>query len=79
MLILGYVEDEWIFNELDYIKSKVHNRLNKNLETCLRIYTSKYALDNFPYDMFLHGIQLQTREEHQGLNVLKMQKIEKWK
>lgn len=47
-MILGSVEeDERVFNALAYIKSKVRNKLNKNLETCLIIYTSKYALDNF--------------------------------
>lgn len=49
-MILGSIEDEQVFITLAYIKSKVHNRLEKNLETYLRIYTSKYALDNFPYD-----------------------------
>jgi len=27
--------------------------LDNNLETYLRIYTSKYALDNFPYDIVI--------------------------
>lgn len=49
-MILGSVEDEWVSNELAYIKSKVWNKMNKNLEICLIIYTSKYALKFFPYD-----------------------------
>lgn len=53
-MILGAIEHEQVFNVLAYIKSKVKNKLDKNLETCLRIYTSKYALDNFPYDRAIY-------------------------
>lgn len=49
-MILGSIKDEQVFSDLAYIKSKVRNILDKNLKTCLRIYTSKYALDNFLYD-----------------------------
>lgn len=49
-MMLGSVEDETIFNALGFIKSNIRNKLDKNLETCLRMYNSRYDVHNFPYD-----------------------------
>jgi len=37
-MILGLVEDERLFSALQFIKSKVRNRIEKNLENYLCIY-----------------------------------------
>ena len=34
-MILGSVEDERMFSALSFLKSKLRNRLDKNVETCL--------------------------------------------
>ena len=52
-MILGSVEDERVFNALSFLKSKVRNILDKNLESCLRLYVSCYSLEYFPYDKAL--------------------------
>jgi len=50
IMILGSMEDERVSSALQYIKSKTRNRLEKNLESCLRIYVSHHTLKSFPYD-----------------------------
>ena len=35
-MILGLVEDERMFSALTFLKSKLKNKLNKNVDTCLR-------------------------------------------
>ena len=49
-MILGSMEDERVFSALGFLKSKVRNKLDKNLENCLRLYTSTYEINNFPYE-----------------------------
>ena len=48
-MILGLVEDERVFSALGFLKSKLRNKLDKNLESCLRVYTSRYDVKTFPY------------------------------
>ena len=52
-MILGFVEDERVFNALGFLKSKVRNKLDKNLENCLRLYTSTYEINTFPCERAL--------------------------
>ena len=47
-MILGLVEDERFFSALGFLKSKVRKKLDKNLESCLRVYTSRYDVNTFP-------------------------------
>jgi len=49
-MILSFVEDERVFNALSFIKSKLQNKLDKNLDTCIRLYVSSSALDSFPIE-----------------------------
>ena len=52
-MILGSVEDERIFSALSFLKSKLRNKLDKNVDTCLILYVKKYEVDNFPYERAL--------------------------
>ena len=52
-MILGSMEDERVFSALGFLKSKVRNKLDKNLENCLRLYTSTYEINTFPYERAL--------------------------
>ena len=49
-MILGSVEDERVFSSLSFIKNNLRNRLEKNLDTCLRLYTTKHDLSTFPFE-----------------------------
>ncbi|KAH9296664.1 hypothetical protein KI387_044244 [Taxus chinensis] len=49
-MILGSVEDERVFSALSFIKSKLRNRLDKNLESCMRCYVSRYSIETFSFD-----------------------------
>ena len=52
-MILGSVEDERMFSALKLLKSKLRNKLDKNVDTCLRLYVRNYEVDNFPYERAL--------------------------
>ena len=52
-MILGSVEDERMFSALAFLKSKLRNKLDKNVDTCLRLYVTKYEVDIFPYERAL--------------------------
>ena len=52
-MILGLVEDERVFSALGFLKSNVRNKLDKNLEACLRLFVTQYNFRNFPYDRSL--------------------------
>ena len=52
-MILGSMEDERMFSALTVLKSKLRNKLDKNVDTCLRLYVTKYEVDNFPYERAL--------------------------
>ena len=41
-MILGSVEDERVFSVFGFIKSNIRNKLDKNLDTCLRMYNYRY-------------------------------------
>ena len=48
-MILGSVEDERMFSALTFLKSKL-NKLDKIVDACLRLYVTKYGVDDFPYE-----------------------------
>ena len=52
-MILGSVEDERMFSALKFSKSKLRNKLDKNEDTCLILYVTKYEVDSFPYERAL--------------------------
>lgn len=52
-MILCSIEDERIFSALQYVKSIIQNKLEKNLESYLRIYVSHHMLKSFPYDKII--------------------------
>ena len=52
-MILGSVEDERMFSALSFLKSKLRNKLDKHMDTCLRLYVTKYDINNFPYERAL--------------------------
>jgi hypothetical protein len=48
--ILGSVEDERTFSTLTFLKNKVRNRLQGNLDTCIKVFSQTwYSLESFPY------------------------------
>jgi len=48
--VLGSCEDERTFSTLSFIKNKVKNRLQGNLDTTIRLYSqSWYDVESFPY------------------------------
>jgi hypothetical protein len=48
--ILGSVEDERTFSSLKFIKSRLRNRLEGNLDTIMRVFSQGYYnLESFPY------------------------------
>ena len=49
-MILGSMEDERIFSAMSFLKSKWRNKIDKNVDTFLRLYVIKYEVDNFPYE-----------------------------
>lgn len=69
-MILGSVEDERVFSALGILKSKIRNKLDKNLETCLRLFVTQYNVIDFPYDRALE-IQNSMRERRGVCNTLK--------
>ena len=52
-MILGSVEDERMFSALSFLKSKLRNKLYKHMDTCLRLYVTKYNINDFPYERAL--------------------------
>lgn len=60
---MGSVEDERFFSALGFLQSKVRNKLDKNLENFLRLYTSRYEINTFPYRRALNCGQRNEKEE----------------
>ena len=52
-MILGSVEDKRMFIALSFLNSKLRNKLDKNMDTCLRLYVTKYDITNFPFNRAL--------------------------
>jgi hypothetical protein len=51
VMVLGSMEDERTFNNLAFMKSKLHKRLTTHLDLCVRMFTQFiYIVTNFPYD-----------------------------
>ena len=48
-IISGSVENERMFSALSFLKSNLRRKIDKNVDTCLRLYVTKYEVDNFPY------------------------------
>ena len=42
-----------MFSALTFLKSNLRNKVDKNVDTCLRLYVTKYEVDNFPYERAL--------------------------
>ena len=42
-----------MFSALTSLKSKLRNKIDKNVDTWLRLYETKYEVDNFPYERAL--------------------------
>ena len=51
--VLGLVEDERVFSAFTFLNSNLRNKLDKNVDTCLTLYVTKYEVDNFPYERAL--------------------------
>jgi hypothetical protein len=54
--VLGSVEDERTFSSLKFIKSRLKNRLEGNLDTIVTVFSQGYYnLESFPYaDAYSH-------------------------
>ena len=52
-MILGSMEDKKMFSALSFLKSNLRNKLDKNMDTCLRLYVTKYQIINFPFNRAL--------------------------
>ena len=39
-----------MFTALSFLKSKLRKNLDKNVDTCLRLYVTKYVVTNFPFN-----------------------------
>ncbi|KAH7388133.1 hypothetical protein KP509_16G059500 [Ceratopteris richardii] len=48
-MILGSIEDEHLWSRLNFIINAMRNRLNKKLDTCLRLIVSKSELETIPF------------------------------
>ena len=49
-MILGSVEDERMFSALSFFKSKLRNKVDTNVDTCLRLHATKYDITNLPFN-----------------------------
>ena len=52
-MILGSIEDERILSLVSFLKSKLRNRMDNNIVSCVRLYISNYDINNFPYERAL--------------------------
>ncbi len=49
--MLASMEDEQVFNNLNFIKTKICNQLIDNLASCVHMFgQSFFTMHNFPYD-----------------------------
>ena len=60
-----------MFSALSFLKSKLRNKLDKNVDTCLRLYVTKYDVVNFPYEraLFLWRSDRERRGENNITNL----------
>ena len=42
-----------MFSALSYLKSNFRNKLDKNMDICLKLYVTKYDINYFPYERAL--------------------------
>ena len=42
-----------MFSALSFLKSKLRNKIDKNVNTSLRLYVTKYGIANFPFNRAL--------------------------
>ena len=54
---------------LSFLKSNLRRKIDKNVDTCLRLYLTKYEVDNFPYERALSLWWLD--HERRGENIIK--------
>jgi hypothetical protein len=51
IVVFGSVEDERTFSMLGFMKSKLHNRLGRHLDTTVKMFSQPfYQQDTFPYN-----------------------------
>jgi hypothetical protein len=48
-MILGSMEDERMFSSLSFLKSKLMKIIDKHMDTCLRLYLTKYDINTFHF------------------------------
>jgi hypothetical protein len=64
--VLGSCEDERTFSTLSFVKSKVRNRLQGNLDTSIRMLNQGwYFLESFPYNQ-AYDIWVEQKESRLG-------------
>jgi hypothetical protein len=58
--MLGFVEHEWVFNKLNFIKTRIHNQMIENFGLCVCMFEqSFFTMQNFHYDEFVQILQLE--------------------
>ena len=70
-VVLESLEDKRIFSALSFLKSKLRNTLDNNMDTCLRLYVTKYAINAFLFNRTLElwWSDRERREEYKITNV----------
>jgi hypothetical protein len=50
VVVLGSVEDEWMFSNLAFVKSKLWNWLTSHLDLIVHMYAQEFhSLETFPF------------------------------
>ena len=57
-----------MFSALSFLKSKLRNNIDKNMDTCLILYATKYDINNFPYERAL-ALWRSDHEIREGNNI----------
>jgi hypothetical protein len=67
-IVLGYYEDERTFSTLSFMKSKVRNLLQGNLDTSIRMFNQRrYSLESFLYNQ-AYDFWAEQRDSRHGAN-----------
>jgi len=49
--VLGFIEDECTFNTINFMKNKLLNQFNPDLDLCTKFYNQHFfTMQNFPYE-----------------------------
>ena len=57
-----------MFTALSFLKSKLRNKLDKNVDNCLILYVTKYGITNFPFNRAL-ALRQSNYERRGELNI----------